>query len=308
MSKVGTFLSLIKKDKRKIPAAITANIASTPISHIIPDKMHLSVRYKAVFGRRLNWQKPEAFTEKLQWLKLFDRKPIYTQLADKYLVRDYIKEKIGEEYLIPLLGVWDKPDDIDFKSLPEQFVLKCTHDSGSVIICKDKETFDCSAAIKRLNARLQRNLFWLNREWVYKDIKPRVIAEKYMEDTKTGELRDYKFFCFDGVPKMLFVATGRQSKESATAFDFFDMEYNWLDIRNGHPNASVHPEKPVTFEQMKVLASKLSKGFPEARIDFYEIDGKIYFGEITFFHNGGFVPFDPDSWDYEIGKWLKLPD
>ena len=308
MGKVSTLLSLVKNDKSKIPAAITSNIASMPISHKIPDKLYLSMRYKAIFGRRLNWQNPETFTEKLQWLKLYGRDPQYVRLVDKYDVKEYIKNTVGEEYIIPTLGIWERAEDIDFDSLPEQFVLKCTHDSGSVIICKDKKTFDRSAAVKSLNAKLQRNLFWWNREWVYKDIKPRVIAEKYMEDTKTRELRDYKLFCFDGVPKLIFVATDRQSKENETAFDFFDMDYNWLDIRNGHPNASVHPEKPVTFEQMKALASKLSKGFPEARIDFYEIDGKIYFGEITFFHNGGFMPFDPDSWDYEIGKWLKLPD
>lgn len=273
----------------------------------VPDKAWINFCYKKSFGRKPNWENPKSFTEKLQWMKLNYYNPLYTELVDKHLVKAHIAQRIGENYIIPTLGVWDRFDDIDFDSLPEQFVLKCTHDSGGLIVCRDKAKLDKKAAKRKIEKCLKRNFYWHRREWVYRDIKPRIIAEKYMEDSKTAELRDYKFFSFDGEVKALFIASERQTAGEETKFDFFDAEYNHLPFTNGHPNADQLPEKPVCFEKMKELASKLSEGIPQVRVDFYEVDGKIYFGELTFAHWSGMRPFDPEEWDYKFGEWFKLP-
>jgi hypothetical protein len=217
-----------------------------------------------------------------------------------------VADKVGEEYIIPTLGVWDSFEEIDFDNLPKQFVLKCTHDSGGLVIVKDKDSLDMNKAREKINKSLKRNFYTLNREWVYKDVKPRIIAEVFMNDDKTNELRDYKFFCFNGEAKALFIATERQA--NGPFFDFFDMDFNHLDIINGHPNASVVPEKPQTFEEMKKIANTLSKDLVHARIDLYEINGKVYFGEITFYHFGGWVPMKPEKWEKIFGDWIVLPD
>ena len=277
------------------------------MTNILPDELFLRLEYFRRFKRFLNLKDPKSFNEKLQWLKLHDRKPEYTRMVDKYEAKQYVAERIGEEYIIPTLGVWECFDDIDFDSLPEQFVLKCTHDSGGLVICRDKAKLDIAAARKKINESLKNNYFWHRREWPYKNVKPRIIAETYMEDTQTAELRDYKFFCFDGEVKALFVATERYADNEETKFDFFDAEYNHLPFTNGHPNAAVLPEKPVCFEQMKTLAAKLSKGVPHLRIDFYEVDGRVYFGELTFSHWSGMMPFEPAQWDYTFGSWIRLP-
>ncbi len=274
----------------------------------IEDEDLLKRFYKLRMGKELNLENPQTFNEKLQWLKLNDRNPLYTKLVDKCDVKKYVSGIIGEEYIIPTLGIWDKPEDIDFETLPEQFVLKCTHDCGGLVICKDKRKLDKKQAIHKLNKSLKRNYYWISREWPYKNVKPRIIAEEYMEDTETSELRDYKFFCFNGQPKALFVATERQLPGEEVKFDFFDMEYNHLNIKNGHPNAKKLPKKPLQFELMKELARKLSKDIPQVRVDFYEVNGKVYFGEMTFFHFGGIVPFEPEEWDYKFGEWIVLPE
>ncbi len=277
------------------------------IIRFFPSKIWLSYRFKKKMGYPMDWKDPKTYSQKLQWLKLYDRNPLYTTLVDKYEVKKYVANIIGEEYIIPTLGVWDKFDDIDFDSLPNQFVLKCTHDSGGIVIVKDKSNFDKNKARKIFKIALNRNPYDVSREWPYKNVKPRIIAEKYMEDEKTAELRDYKFFSFYGEPKAMFIATERANEEEETKFDFFDMDYNHLPFTNGHPNAKILPEKPKNFEEMKSLASKLSKELPQSRIDFYEVNGKTYFGEITFFHWGGTKPFDPIEWDYTFGSWIKLP-
>lgn len=275
--------------------------------HIFPDKLYLSISYHLRMNKLLNWNAPKTFNEKLQWLKLYDRKPEYTIYVDKYAVRDYIAKTIGEEYLIPLLGVWDTPEEINFDQLPNQFVLKCNHDSGGLCICKDKSTFDIQSAKEKLGKSLVTDYYLASREWPYKNVPRKIIAEKYMEDSKTKELRDYKFFCFNGVVKALFVATDRQNKSTDTKFDFFDAEYNHLNFTHGHPNALQIPEKPKNFELMKKLAAQLAANMPHVRVDFYEINGKVYFGEMTFFHHSGFVPFRPEIWDKKFGSWLELP-
>lgn len=272
------------------------------------DEDYLKQSFKLYMGYDLKIDNPQTFNEKLQWLKLNDRKPEYTKMVDKYEVKQYVAEKIGKEYIIPTLGVWDRFEDIEFDELPNQFVLKCTHDSGGLVICRDKRTLDFVSAKKKLNTSLKRNYFYSGREWPYKNVKPRIIAEEYMEDSETKELRDYKFFCFDGVVKSVFIATERQFENKEVKFDFFDENFNHLPFTNGHPNAKLLPDKPLNFELMKVLASKLSVDIPHIRVDFYEVDGKVYFGELTFFHWSGFTPFVPEEWDYEFGSWINLPN
>ena len=256
--------------------------------------------------KKLDLDNPKTYNEKLQWLKLYDRKPIYTIMVDKYEAKRFVADIIGEEYIIPTLGVWDDPEKIDFDKLPEKFVLKSTHDSGGIMIIDKKRGYDRSKVISFFQSRLEQGTYEKQREWPYKDVPRRIIAEQYMEDEKTSELRDYKFFCFNGEVKALFIATDRQS-DRPTAFDFFDPDYNWINLRHGHPNAPNKPEKPSNFELMKALAEKLSKGFCQLRVDLYEINGKVYFGELTFFHHGGVVPFDPEEWDYKFGEWIVLP-
>ena len=273
----------------------------------MPDEMYLKLLFRAIMKKKLDLNNPKTYSEKLQWIKLYDRNPLYTSLVDKYLVKEYVKEKIGEEYIIPTYGVWDSFDEIDFSKLPNQFVMKCTHDSGGLIICRDKTKLDFMRAKRKIEKYLNKSFYWFGREWPYKDVQPRIIIEEYMEDSKTKELRDYKFFAFDGVVRAVFVATERQSTSEETKFDFFDENFNHLDLINGHPNADNMPEKPTCFEEMKTLASILSKGLPEARIDFYEVDGRVYFGEITFFHWSGLKPFEPEKWDEVFGSWIKLP-
>lgn len=273
----------------------------------LPDEIYLKLIYRLAMGRFLDLDNPKTYTEKLQWLKLYDRNDVYTTMVDKHLVKEYVSSLIGEEYIIPTLGIWENVDDIDFNELPNQFVLKCTHDSGGLIVCTDKNKLDIRKAKEKLKACLMKQYFWQGREWPYKNIKPMVIAEKYMEDRETEELRDYKFFVFNGVPKVLFIASERQNEATDTKFDFFDMDFNDLHIKNGHNNSQKIIKKPACFNEMKLLASKLSQGIPQLRVDFYEVNGKVYFGELTFFHHGGLVPFEPEIWDLKFGDWIELP-
>lgn len=273
----------------------------------LPDKVFLEAAFRARFGRKLNLNNPETFNEKLQWLKLYNRKPEYTKMVDKYLVRDYVKEKIGEEYLIPLLGVWDDPEKIDFNELPMQFVLKCNHNSGlGMCICKDKNSLDINKVKEELKKGINQNYYLTSREWPYKDVPRRIIAEKYMVDESGYELKDYKFYCFDGKVKLVMINSDRMSSEKTKA-NYFDENYQPLDFVWGYENAEIPPQKPEKFEEMKYLAEKLSKGITHVRIDFYQTPSGIYFGEITFFDGSGFDAIEPIEWDYKIGSWLKLP-
>lgn len=272
----------------------------------IPDKLYLHIKYYLRMGKHLNLKNPQSFNEKLQWLKLYGRRPIDTVLSDKYAVKEYISKTIGEKYVIPLLGVWERFEDINFDKLPNQFVLKCTHDSGGIIICKDKASFNIEKARSAINKGLKHNFYVFSREKAYRDIPRRIIAEEYKEDNKTKELRDYKFFCFDGEPKLLFIASDRQMKGEETKFDFFDMEFHHLPFTNGHPNAKILPDKPQCFDEMKILAAVLSKDIPHVRVDFYEVNGQVFFGEMTYSHWGGMTPFEPEEWDYKLGGWICL--
>ena len=225
-------------------------------------------------------------------------------MVDKYEAKKYIAEKIGEEHIIPTLGVWDKFEDIDFDCLPDQFVLKCTHDSGGLVICKDKSKLDKKAAKKKIERSLKSNYYWSGREWPYKDVKPRIIAEKYMKDDNSEWLVDYKFFCFNGEPKFMYCS---MDKADDPRTDFFDMDYNRLEMRMRDPNSEVPPSKPEKFEEMAALAKILCANIPHIRVDFYQINGLVYAGELTFYHMGGFAKIYPEKWMDILGDWIKLP-
>lgn len=272
----------------------------------IPDVLLIKLQYYKHFGKRLNLKDPKTFNEKLNWSKLYDRNPLYTQMADKCGMKKYVADKVGKEFVIPVLGVWEHFDEIDFGKLKFPFVLKTTHDSGGVVICKNESSFDKSAVREKLENSLKRDFFLCNREWCYKDVPRRIIAEEYVVDDKDGELRDYKVFCFNGQPKFMFVATGRASGD--TRFDFFDMEYNSLNVIQHYPAADVIPHKPDQFDLMKKLAAELSQGIPQVRVDFFVANGKVYVGEFTFYHFGGVVPFEPSEWDLKFGEWFELPE
>lgn len=292
----------------KNPMLLFETLGHRGLFNWMPDERYLKVLYYIRMGKKIDLKEPKTFSEKLQWIKLYDRNPLYTQLVDKYKVRNYVEKRIGKQYLIPLIGgPWECFDEIDFSKLPDKFVLKCTHDSGGLIICKDKSKLDLRIARRKIERCLKHCFYDGQREWPYKNVKPRIIAEEYKEDSKDEELRDYKFFSFDGEPKALFIATERGDDNSETKFDFFDMDYNHLPFTNGHPNAKEMPRKPECFDEMKVLASKLSQKFPEVRVDFYEVDGRVFFGEMTFFHWSGLMPFNPEKWDTIFGQWIKLP-
>lgn len=269
----------------------------------LPDSIYIQLNYFAHFKRFCNLRKPKTYNEKLNWLKLNDRNAKYSQFVDKYEVKKIVGEMIGQQYIIPTLGVWDKFDDINFNMLPEQFVLKCTHDSEGIVIVKNKFELDMDEAKKKIESALKQNFYYIGREWPYKNVKPRIIAEEYMEDHVDGELRDYKFFCFDGMPKAMFVASNRTTE--SVNFDFFDLEFNHLDIKQKYAHANKALRKPDTFDEMIRLATVLSKDMPHVRVDFYEVNGKLYFGEMTFYHFSGFMPFEPKQWDYIFGAWIK---
>ena len=274
----------------------------------VPDKLYLKIHYFLTTGEILNFKNPRGFCEKLQWLKVNDRRPEYTKLVDKLAVREHITEVLGEEYLFPLLGTWDCFDDIDFSKLPDKFVLKCNHDSGSTKVITDKNSLteqDLDKLRAHFTNRLKREYFYAGREYPYKGIKPCIIAEQFMVDKSAPEksIEDYKFFCFNGKPEIMFVATDRNID---VKFDFFDMDFNHLDIMNIHPQSGKEIEKPALFEEMKEIAAKLSKGIKHVRIDLYELNGKIYFGEYTFFHGGGFVHMQPEEWERKLGDLINI--
>lgn len=273
----------------------------------LPDSLYLKIMFRLKMGYKLNLKNPQTFNEKLQWLKLYNRKPEYTRMVDKSEAKTVAENILGKGYVIPTLGVWNKFEEIDFNSLPDSFVLKTTNGGGGggVIICRDKSKLNLASAAERLKSSLKANIYRHLKEWPYKNVKPRIIAEKFMVD-ESGELRDYKFYCFNGEPKVFLVASERFSGHR-TYFDYFDMEGNHLPFTQGGMNNPVTPELPSTFEEMKQVAMKLSHGLPHVRIDLYSVDEKVYFGEFTFFDSSGFEKFTPREWDDTFGEWLRLP-
>lgn len=263
------------------------------------------MRYYSVFHHFFSTRNPKRLNEKIQWLKLYDRRPEYTTMVDKSLVRDYVKSRSSKVSLFPIFGVYDSFDDIDFSSLPDQFVIKCTHDSGSLVICKDKKTFNFDNAKKEINRCLRFNYYLAGREWAYKNVKPRIIVEKYIE-TLDG-LKDYKIFTFRGKAKFLFVATERNIPGVDVKFDFFDLNFKHLPLKNGHENAKNVPEKPKCFAKMIEIAEEIaSEEYPMQRIDLYDVNDEVFFGEITLYHFDGLTPFVPDEWDFKLGEYCIL--
>lgn len=302
MSKLFTAIKLIKTNKREFFASLLENL-----NFIFPDKQYLQMLFRLKMGYKLDLNNPKTFSEKLQWLKLYNRKEIYTTLVDKYAVKEYVSKAIGEEHIIPTLGVWNNSDDIEFDKLPNQFVLKTTNGGGGdVVICKDVSKFDYEKTKKHLNQGLKKNIYNRKREWPYKNVHPRIIAEKYMED-ENGELRDYKIFCFNGTPKIFLLYKNRYDEKKMT-IDFFDEHGNWLDLSHSEfQRSKTQPNLPNCFKDMFVLAKKLSHDIPFVRTDFYAIENKIYFGEMTFYPTSGFAPYKPLRWENCMGEWLKLP-
>lgn len=270
------------------------------------DEKYLKMRFKHKFGYELNLDDPKTFNEKLQWLKLYNRKPEYTRMVDKYEAKLHAAEIIGEEHIIPTLGVWEKFDDIDFSALPDKFVLKCTHDSGGLVICKDKSKFDKNAARKKINKSLRTNYYLHGREWPYKDVKPRIIAEEFMEEIGDKAPVEYKIFCFNGEPKIVLVCKGAAHGDGRTN-DYCDTDLNRLSLTSLYPNSKGDLEKPASLSEMLALAKRLSNGIPQVRVDFYDCNNKIYFGELTFFHNSGFCQLNPAEWNETLGSWITLP-
>ena len=273
-------------------------------TRVIPDELYLRIAYRMVTGKTLHLNPPVTYNEKLQWLKLNNRKDEYTSMVDKYEVRKFVESRIGDGYLIPTLGVWNKPEDVDFDGLPDEFVLKCTHDCGGLVICRDKSKLDKTDARKRLEECMKHNFYYQGREWPYKNVVPRIYAEKYMSDPNEEQLSDYKVFCFNGVPKIIQVDYDRYSGHKR---QFFDTDWNRMDVSFHFPSDTKKKiTRPVVLEEMLELAKKLSAGYPHLRTDFYIIGNKLYVGEMTFFHGTGFGKWWPESFDAEMGSWLDL--
>ncbi len=273
---------------------------------ILPDKMYIKKLYKLRTRKNLDLRNPKTFNEKQNWLKLYDRRPEYTVMVDKYKAREYIAEKIGEQYLVPLLGVWDSPDEIDFDALPNEFVLKCNHDNG-VIICRDKSKLDIEKTKKELAFRLSRDYYKKLREWPYKNVPRKIICEKFMENTNGEKCIEYKLMCFSGKVEYILVVADRTSNK-LTTIDTYNSNWEHTDLINGKTAIAGDVfDKPACFDEISKIAQKLSKNIPFLRVDFNIWDNKIYFGELTLSDSGGFEIYKPENWDSQLGKFLKLP-
>lgn len=273
---------------------------------LIPDNIYIQMQYFYHFHRFANLKNPQLFNEKLNWLKLHDRNPLYTTLVDKYAVKKWVTDKIGSQYVIPTLAVWNKAEEIDFDKLPNQFVLKVNHDSGGLVICRDKSKLDKQASIAKLSRALKNNGYWYGREWPYKNVKPCIIAEQYMEDD-FHQLNDYKFMVFNGKVHNVRICSERGSA-TGLKITFYDRNWQRLPFEKLHyPPSDAAFSKPSNFEEMVQLAEKLAKDIPFARVDFYSVNGKTYFGEITLYPTAGMEYFLPGTWNYKFGNLLALP-
>lgn len=291
----------------KNPKRIVGALGAHGFFNWLPDKPYLKLVYMTETGKKLNLENPKTFNEKLQWLKLNYRKPEYSIYVDKYAVRSYIAKTIGEKYLIPLIGVYNNVEEIDWESLPGQFVLKCTHGYGSNIICLDKSKLDINFAKKTLIKWTKKNWYWFGREWPYKHVKPRIICEKLMADELGKELIDYKIMCFNGKAKCIFVCLNRHSKTGLN-IDIYDLDWKLMEFgRPNHPNSGMIIPKPENFDKMIYYSEIISKDIPFLRVDFYEVKGQLYFGELTLYPGAGFEKFIPEEYDNLLGSWLELP-
>lgn len=270
------------------------------------DELYIKLDYFFVYKKILDLNDPQTFNAKIQWLKLYDRNPDYSKMVDKFAVKEFIEQTIGSNYVIPAIGVWKKFEDIDFKNLPEQFVLKCTHDSGGLVICKDKKCFNTKVAKKVIENSLKRNYYTGTREFPYKNVEPQIIAEPYLKDDKTDSLIDYKVLCFNGKAKLIELYLGRYSNN--LTLDFYDTSWNKTQISQSHfaPNSTILYPKPKNLPKMIEFSELISKDMAHCRVDWYEINGKLYFGEITFYDGSGLSPFDSEEDEIQIGSWIDL--
>ena len=275
------------------------------------EETYIRLTYRLAFGRKLNLDNPKAFTEKINWYKLNYRDPLMRKCADKYEVRSYVEKQVGKKYLNDIIGIWNNVEEIDFDSLPNKFVLKPTNGSGDVVICKDKTQMDWDAAKKTLSTYSKRHFSTKTKEWAYYNLPYRILGERLIESSDANQIKDYKLFCFNDLTnkntngcKFLFVASERGTE--SLKFDFFDTKWNWLPVTNAHEH-NKNLERPKHLEEMIEVAEKLAKPFPHVRVDLYEEEGKVYFGELTFYHFGGFTRFEPDEWDFKFGDFFTLP-
>ena len=296
-------LQTLKKVIAK-PEKIIYGLEQKGLLDWLSDKTYLRIIYRLIFKRKLHLEQPVSFTEKLTWYKLYWRNQLAQTCTDKYQVREYVTEKIGADYLIDCYGCWDSFDEIDFSKLPDQFVLKTTNGSANVVICMDKSTFDFEKAKKRLNIYSKRHFSSRTKEWNYYNLPNRIIAERLLIGEDNASLNDYKFFCFHGKPEFLLVCTERDKGLKLT---FFDMDWNYIPVRCGY-DSNPKVQKPEHFAELVEVAKKLSENFPQVRVDLYDEGGKVYFGELTFYHYGVTTKFEPDEWDYTFGKYFNLTD
>ncbi|MBR3138438.1 glycosyl transferase [Candidatus Saccharibacteria bacterium] len=274
---------------------------------LVSDEKYIKNEWKLNMDYPLDLASPKTFNEKLQWLKLHDRKDIYTTMVDKFQAKKYVADIIGEEYIIPTLGVYDRFDDINFDNLPNKFVIKCTHDSGGLVICRDKTKLDIFSTKKIIERNLKRNYYYCGREWPYKNVKPRIIVERYLEDVSSKTMRDYKFFCFNGEPKIMYLSEGLEDHRTAR-MSFYDMNMDLVDCRRSdYKPLGYKPKQPINFKKMKKFSAMLSEDIPHVRVDWYEVNGKLYFGELTFTTRSGFIPFSNKEWDDRLGDMIELP-
>lgn len=291
------------------PRLLAGYILNKNASRISDDRKYIKWKYWLTFGEKCDLDNPKTFQEKLQWIKLNDRKEIYHQMVDKYDAKKFIKEKVGEEYVIPTLGIWERFEDIDFDSLPNQFIIKNTHDSGTYFICKDKSQLDIKEVRKRLLIDERKEDYYVfSREWPYKGLKHRIIAEPLLSDEKVSYLRDFKFYCFNGEPKIFYI-TSDKGLGLSTKQDFFDIKGNHIEIQDKcYPNNPIKcPDLPLNLDKMVAFCKILAKDTLHIRVDFYEVNGMLYLGEFTFFEGGGWCKFTPEKYNRILGDWIKLP-
>ena len=275
----------------------------------LSDEEYIRRYWKAHFGRKLDLENPVTLFEKLQWLKLYYRKPEFIDMVDKYTAKEIVAEKLGREHITPTIGVWDSPGEIDLSGLPEQFVLKPTHDSGGLVVCRDRKNFDWKAAKKKLAASMKHNYYWHGREWPYKHVRPRIIAEPLIEELGKPDSLEYKITCLNGKAVFVTICSGiAHDDDDKRTNDHFDRGFNRLPWKVIYKPAKVPPKKPEQWEELFRFGEALAEGIPYLRVDTYIIGGKILFGEMTFFTWSGFRRFEPEEWDEKLGRMLKLPE
>ena len=302
MSKLKTIIRLIKK-----PTKMVLPMGQNGCFSWIPDELYLKMLFRCEMGKKLNLENPKTFSEKIQWLKLHDRQPRYTLLVDKYQAKDIVAKIIGQEYVIPNYKVWDNPDLVDFDSLPESFVIKCNHDSGGLVICRDKKSLNKEKAVNELKEHFNKNLYLQSREWAYKNIEHKILAEKLITDPDNKDLIDYKFYCFNGKPVYCQVIKDRNTDET---LDFYDREWKLMEFTGlatgPEPKRGAYTEKPIHYEKMLEIAEVLARDTYFVRIDLYNVQGKIYFGEFTLYPKSGLGQFYPDKWNTILGDMINL--